>query len=100
MHVVLKTSIKAYNIFYAVKNNILFFQLTHPDIFHIAHCSWKNVFHDTESGINKFMWSIGSKLGYDDIMSPLESEMECAVSRSDNPLKLRDGHAYFINVKV
>jgi hypothetical protein len=63
--------------------------------------SWENVFTDLESGIDYYMWSIGSQPGYTDIMSYLRVvAQECGSTDKNNPLHLLNGHYYFINVRV
>jgi len=63
--------------------------------------SWIEVFIDQESGVHYYIWSIGSKPGYDDIMGYVNvSDVNCAVSDPNSPLNLHEGHAYFINVRV
>ncbi|KAJ8299760.1 hypothetical protein KUTeg_023820 [Tegillarca granosa] len=61
---------------------------------------WSGVFSDIESGIKEYQWSVGSQPGYRDIMNFLTIKEECGVSGRSQLLNLRDGHAYFINVKA
>ena len=64
-------------------------------------CSWKGVFKDIESGIDYYLWSIGSEPGYTDIMPYMKVVAdECGVTDENNPLDLHDGHYYYINVRV
>lgn len=59
------------------------------------------MFTDLESGIDYFLWSIGSEPGYVDIMSYVTVfEEECDTTDKNNPLDLLDGHYYYINVRV
>lgn len=62
--------------------------------------SWKNVFVDPESEINFYEWSIGSEAGYDDIMNFTRVESECAENNEIERLDFKEGHAYYISVKV
>ncbi|XP_071123173.1 uncharacterized protein [Mytilus edulis] len=62
---------------------------------------WKNVFTDLESGIDYFLWSIGSEPGYVDMMPYVTVfEEECDTTDKNNPLDLLDGHYYYINVRA
>lgn len=63
--------------------------------------SWKDVFLDLESGIDYYLWSVGSEPGYTDMMSHLKVfDQECGIIDENNPLDLKDGHFYYINVRV
>ena len=62
--------------------------------------SWKNVFIDLESGISHYSWAVGTHAGYDDIFSFDDTEEECAKTPENMPLTLKEGHAYFVTVKV
>ena len=63
--------------------------------------SWKGVFSDLDSGINYYMWSIGSEPGYTDMMPYMKVvDEECGITDKNNPLDLQDGHYYYINVRV
>lgn len=64
------------------------------------HFSWKKVFVDPESTVDYFMWAIGSQPGSDDIMAFTREESECGENSKQNPLDLKEGHAYYISVKV
>jgi hypothetical protein len=46
------------------------------------------------------MWSVGSQPGYDDIMTFTREESECGENSRLRALNLREGHAYYISVKV
>ncbi|CAG2247188.1 unnamed protein product [Mytilus edulis] len=60
---------------------------------------WKGVFIDLESGIDYYLWSVGSEPGYTDMMSYIKVvDRECAITDKNNPLTLQDGHYYYINV--
>lgn len=62
--------------------------------------SWKNVFYDAESEINYYEWSIGSESGYDDIKNFTRVEAECGENNELERLYFKEGHAYYISVKV
>jgi len=63
--------------------------------------SWKGVFSDVDSGIDYYMWSIGSEPGYTDMMPYMKVvDEECGITDKNNPLDLQDGHYYYINVRV
>ncbi|CAG2233138.1 unnamed protein product [Mytilus edulis] len=62
---------------------------------------WKGVFLDLESGIDYYLWSVGSEPGYTDMMSYLKVfDQECGIVDENNPLDLKDGHFYYINVRA
>ncbi|XP_052067298.1 uncharacterized protein LOC127706680 [Mytilus californianus] len=62
---------------------------------------WKDVFLDLESGIDFYLWSVGSESGYTDMMSYLKVvDEECGMTDKNNPLDLQDGHFYYINVRA
>ncbi|XP_071123054.1 uncharacterized protein [Mytilus edulis] len=62
---------------------------------------WKGVFLDLESGIDYYMWSVGSEPGYIDMMSYLKVvDEECGRTDKNKPLDLKDGHFYYINVRA
>ena len=63
-------------------------------------CSWKNVFYDLESEIHYYEWAIGSNPGYDDIMNYTRAELECGENNEVKKLSFKEGHAYYISVKV
>ena len=63
-------------------------------------CSWKNVFYDLESEIHYYEWAIGSNPGYDDIMNYTRAELECGKNTEVRKLSFKEGHAYYISVKV
>ena len=63
-------------------------------------CSWKNVFYDLESEIHYYEWGIGSNPGYDDIMNYTRAELECGENNEVRKLSFKEGHAYYISVKV
>lgn len=58
------------------------------------------MFVDPESTVDYYMWSIGSQPGYDDIMEFTREETECGENSKLNPLDLKEGHSYYISVKV
>ncbi|XP_069133969.1 uncharacterized protein [Argopecten irradians] len=62
---------------------------------------WTEVFSDLESGIEKYMWAVGSEPGYDDIMAYTDvGDVLCAVQDENNVLEFHEGHAYYISVKA
>lgn len=63
-------------------------------------CSWKDVFRDTESEIDFFMWSIGSQPGHWDIMEFTRENSECGINSKNRRLDIKEGYAYYITVKV
>lgn len=58
------------------------------------------MFVDHESGISHFYWSVGTNHEYEDIKNFTYSKEECVETGNDYEMKLQDGHAYFIAVKV
>ena len=59
------------------------------------------MFFDLESGIVRFVWSVGSQPGYDDVMAFTDvGDVECAISDVHAPLDLNEGHAYYITIRV
>jgi hypothetical protein len=72
------------------------------NLFWLFHCfdSWTNVFEDIESGIDYFMWGIGSQAGQDDVIPFVVTAQQCGVGFEDKNLLLTEGHSYFITVKV
>ncbi|XP_062606252.1 uncharacterized protein LOC134268062, partial [Saccostrea cucullata] len=72
---------------------------------HIASYSeieacWKGVFLDPESGLNFYMWAIGSKPGHSDIMGFTREDTECGINKETNRFDVKEGHAYYISVKA
>ncbi|XP_062576068.1 uncharacterized protein LOC134237945 [Saccostrea cucullata] len=61
---------------------------------------WKNIFSDPESGIDFYMWSVGSEPGYSDIMDYTREDTECGANDKNYRLDIKEGHAYYINVKA
>ncbi|XP_061176006.1 uncharacterized protein LOC133184957 [Saccostrea echinata] len=61
---------------------------------------WKNVFSDPESGVHFYMWSIGSQPGYSDVMDFIREDTECGMNDKNHRLYIKEGHAYYINVKA
>jgi hypothetical protein len=55
---------------------------------------------DPESEISFYEWSIGSEAGYDDIMNFTHVESDCAENNEIERLDFKEGHAYYISVKV
>jgi len=62
--------------------------------------SWREVFLDQESGIDHYLWAIGSHPGHDDIIPFTKTTVDCGVSAEDKTIDIHEGHAYFITVKV
>lgn len=62
--------------------------------------SWDGVFSDPESGIFRYTWSVGSQPGYDDMMAFTETSHVCSQTDEKQPLKLEEGHSYYVSVKV
>ncbi|KAI0232203.1 hypothetical protein LSAT2_017453, partial [Lamellibrachia satsuma] len=58
---------------------------------------WKGVFTDVESGIERYYWCLGSKSGYCDTVSYVETT-EPEGSQSD--LRLTDGHPVYVSVQA
>ena len=62
--------------------------------------SWRDVFIDKESGIDHYLWAVGSHPGYDDIIPFTKTFEDCGISAEDTAINIHEGHAYFITVKV
>lgn len=58
------------------------------------------MFRDPESGIDFFMWSIGSQPGHSDIMKFTRESSECGINNNNQRLDIKEDHAYYITVKV
>lgn len=58
------------------------------------------MFRDPESGIDFFMWSIGSQPGHSDIMKFTRESSECGINNKNQRLDIKEGHAYYVTVKV
>ncbi|XP_076117799.1 uncharacterized protein LOC143085385 [Mytilus galloprovincialis] len=65
----------------------------------ISPC-WKEVFMDVQSGLDYYLWSVGSQPGYTDMMTYIKTTDECGITDKNNPLSLLDGHSYYINVRA
>ncbi|CAG2234222.1 unnamed protein product [Mytilus edulis] len=65
----------------------------------ISPC-WKEVFIDVQSGLDYYLWSVGSQPGYTDMMTYIKTTDECGITDKNNPLSLLDGHSYYINVRA
>ena len=63
-------------------------------------CSWRDVFIDKESGVDHYLWGVGSHKGYDDIVPFSKTLLDCSVSAKHEDFVIHEGHAYFITVKV
>ncbi|CAC5390405.1 unnamed protein product [Mytilus coruscus] len=61
---------------------------------------WKDVFLDNESGIDYYMWGVGSRKGHDDVIPFIKTEQDCEVSTKHNDFDIQEGHSYFITVKA
>lgn len=46
------------------------------------------------------MWAVGSHPGHDDIIPFTMTTVDCGVSAEDSNIDIKEGHAYFITVKV
>ncbi|VDI63397.1 Hypothetical predicted protein, partial [Mytilus galloprovincialis] len=69
------------------------------DLSEINAC-WRDVFIDKESGIDHYLWSVGSHPGHDDIIPFTKTTLDCGVSAEDKTINIHEGHAYFITVKA
>ena len=58
------------------------------------------MFSDPESDIDYFKWSIGSQPGHSDIMEFTRETSECGNYDKIHKLGLKQGHAYYVSVKV
>ncbi|WAR04893.1 hypothetical protein MAR_020262 [Mya arenaria] len=67
---------------------------------HILNATWKNVFEDTESGINRYEWSVGTSHGYENILEYTRANGDCAESELHPSRTIKDGHSYFVTVKA
>ena len=61
---------------------------------------WTGAFVDAESGIAFYDWSVGSLPGHADIMPFARTETAQEMSPSDQALSLREGHSYFVTIRV
>ncbi len=61
---------------------------------------WPDVFSDNESGVKCYQWAIGSKPGHADIMPYTLVTSPEATSDADQPLSMKEGHSYYIAIKV
>lgn len=57
------------------------------------------MFIDPESGLQYFMWGVGSSPGHDNIIAFTHTDQEC-VETGETDTDLFEGHAYYIVVKV
>jgi hypothetical protein len=55
---------------------------------------------DLESGISQYSWAVGTHTGYDDIFPFFDTEEDCASTPENENISLKEGHAYFVTVKV
>ncbi|XP_076113981.1 uncharacterized protein LOC143082265 [Mytilus galloprovincialis] len=69
------------------------------DMSEINAC-WRDVFLDKDSGIDHYLWSVGSHPGHDDIIPFTKTTLDCGVSAEDTNINIHEGHAYFITVKA
>lgn len=60
---------------------------------------WSNIFDDKESGLDYFLWSVGSMPGYNDMMEFKKVNDVCATN-GPSTLTMEEGHAYYINVRA
>ncbi|XP_061177042.1 uncharacterized protein LOC133185758 [Saccostrea echinata] len=61
---------------------------------------WKDIFSDPESGVDFYMWSIGSQPAYSDMMDYTREDSECGINDKKHRLDIKEGHTYYINVKA
>ena len=62
----------------------------------ITHTNIVNI----PTGIDKYYWCVGSKLGYCDIMPYMETTEPESSSRPQDDLQLTDGHPVYVSVQV
>ena len=56
------------------------------------------MFIDEESGIGRYLVTVGSRPGHDDIMQGQEVTLDCQEFQTD--VKMINGHAYYVTVGV
>ncbi|VDI80173.1 Hypothetical predicted protein [Mytilus galloprovincialis] len=61
---------------------------------------WRGVFLDKESGIDYYLWGVGSRKGHDDVIAFTKTNQDCEVSTKHNDFDVNEGHSYFITVKA
>ncbi|XP_072048762.1 uncharacterized protein [Amphiura filiformis] len=61
---------------------------------------WRSIFSDPESNIAHYLWAIGSQPGHSNIRKFTKSITAAANTEPDELLKLHEGHAYYITIKV
>ncbi|XP_022088109.1 uncharacterized protein LOC110977889 isoform X2 [Acanthaster planci] len=61
---------------------------------------WEHVFSDKESGIAYYEWAVGSQPGHADVMPFKQETSESGASDPSAPLRLQEGHSYFVTVKA
>ena len=61
-------------------------------------CSWTDMFVDEESGISRYLVTVGSRPGHDDIMQGQEVTEDCQEFHTD--VNMFNGHAYYVTVGV
>ncbi|XP_076075242.1 uncharacterized protein LOC143046127 [Mytilus galloprovincialis] len=59
---------------------------------------WENVFMDSQSGIDHFIWGVGSMIGIDDIIPFSMTFQECAIPVQGESYVLSEGQPYFITI--
>ena len=63
--------------------------------------SWIGVFQeDSACGISHYQWAVGSSPGHSDVMTFTSTQSQMGSSEQVAPLDLRDGHSYYVSVKV
>lgn len=53
-----------------------------------------------ESGIDHYLWAIGSHPGDGNIIPFTATTLDCGISAEDTNIDIHEGHQYFISVKV
>ncbi|CAC5375358.1 unnamed protein product [Mytilus coruscus] len=61
---------------------------------------WENVFMDSQSGIDHFMWGVGSLVDIDDVIPFSMTFQQCAMSVEADSYVLSEGQPYFITIKA
>ncbi|VDI13269.1 Hypothetical predicted protein, partial [Mytilus galloprovincialis] len=72
----------------------------HIKNFTALNACWRDVFVDKESGIDYYMWGVGSNRGHDDIIAFTNTNKDCEVSATHNDFEIHEGHNYFITIKA
>ncbi|WAR06111.1 hypothetical protein MAR_021480 [Mya arenaria] len=80
--------------------NVTSISAWYANYFSYGAFSWKNVFEDLESGMNRYEWSVGTSHGYEDVLEYTRVNGDCAESELHPSRTLKDGHSYFVTVKA